>query len=388
MADEQEKVSNARQPRDTAGRDGDKRKPRDNKFAISQAEREVEKAEEELEREKENYGPDSQRVKDAQKKIDEAKEELKDLQTGKPSKRREKQDEFLQDYYDELGPWVSQLMQEDPELRKLIRDAISESWDADTFDMKLRRTEWWGDTKKTNAWLNAFKSEFGDGPGGQWQDSLTKASQAVDRRARKLFGVTLDEETLARIARRSIYQGWGEIELDSWLSSRMERDRRDDEYTPGGDFLSEKEALRATARDYGLIYNDDWLNREASKILNPAEAREREDVVNEMVETARSRWSVFGDRINANYSVRDAASSYITQASQWLEVDANQLELDDTLFEKAFNSSDEEGNPKLMSLWDFQKAVREDPRWQSTENARTTYTQVGENMLKMFGFRG
>jgi hypothetical protein len=49
---------------------------------------------------------------------------------------------------------------------------------------------------------------------------------------------------------------------------------------------------------------------------------------------------------------------------------------------------DEKSNPKLMSLWDFQKAVRQDDRWQTTENAVTTYTDFGERLLKMFGIRG
>ena len=378
-------VPNQRQPRVTEP----KKKPKDNRFALDQAKREITKAETELERAKENYAPNSQFIKDAQKKVDEAKGKLKDLQTGKPSERREKQEDFLQDYYDKLGPWVSQLMQEDRELRRLLRDAVANNWDAAEFDKQLRRTEWWKDPKKTESWLEAFKKEFGDGPRGQWTKDLKKTGDTVRSRAKSVFGIDLDDEVVERIARRAIYQGWDNDDLDTWIASRVRGDMRREDFSVGGNLETTKEALRRRARDYGLTMNENQLQREALRILDPSKNYELEDSINDFVNQARSRWVVFGDRISSDYTVRDASRGYINTMAELLEIDSDQIELSDELLGKALSGQmDENNDPKLMSLWDFQKAVREDSRWQSTENAQTTYTNFGERMLKMFGFRG
>jgi hypothetical protein len=40
-----------------------------------------------------------------------------------------------------------------------------------------------------------------------------------------------------------------------------------------------------------------------------------------------------------------------------------------------------------LPLYEFEKMVRDDPRWQKTDNAYQLYTRAGTNLLQMFGFR-
>jgi hypothetical protein len=44
------------------------------------------------------------------------------------------------------------------------------------------------------------------------------------------------------------------------------------------------------------------------------------------------------------------------------------------------------GGEKPMNLYDFRKALRQDERWQYTENARTEMSNLTENLLRDFGF--
>jgi hypothetical protein len=47
-----------------------------------------------------------------------------------------------------------------------------------------------------------------------------------------------------------------------------------------------------------------------------------------------------------------------------------------------------EGGAKYGSLADFKRAVKSDPRWQQTNNARSEYFNIGQRILQDFGFLG
>jgi hypothetical protein len=46
------------------------------------------------------------------------------------------------------------------------------------------------------------------------------------------------------------------------------------------------------------------------------------------------------------------------------------------------------GPDKEMSLFEYKKALRKDPRWQYTENARETVSTGLTQVLRDFGFMG
>ena len=356
-------------------------------FAIQQADREVQQAQDALDRAKESGS--KQLIGDAQEKYDDAVAARDALRGDTPEERREARQEFMQQYYSEYGPYVAQLVKEDPELRELFQEAVANGWDQREFDDALKETSWWRDSGKTTAWMTAFQLEFGDAPGGQWNDTLDGAKDTVlDFAAR--YGLSLDDDVVTRIARRSIYEGWNEREFQEWMAERTRGGMREDSYEAGGTIESTANTLRNFARDFGLQYSDDWFTRRAININDPSKRYTQEDFVNEMIEQAESLFPVFAGRLSADYTVRDAAGSYLSQMANLLELpDPSQIDLNDPLLKKAFGSAmDEKGQPKLMSLWDFQKEVRMDDRWQTTANAYQTYTSIGTGLARMMGFTG
>ena len=73
---------------------------------------------------------------------------------------------------------------------------------------------------------------------------------------------------------------------------------------------------------------------------------------------------------------------YRTRMANLLELTPDAISLDDPLLRSAY------GQDKEMSLYDFQRAVRKDPRWQYTDNAREEGSSVPLNVLRDFGFQG
>ena len=65
-----------------------------------------------------------------------------------------------------------------------------------------------------------------------------------------------------------------------------------------------------------------------------------------------------------------------------LEIPIDSIKLDDPTLRQAI------GPDKEMSIYDFQKALRQDQRWQYTDQARSEASDVATKVLKDFGFMG
>jgi hypothetical protein len=65
-----------------------------------------------------------------------------------------------------------------------------------------------------------------------------------------------------------------------------------------------------------------------------------------------------------------------------LEVAPDSINLNDGTLRSAI------GPEKEMSLYDFQRVLRKDPRWQYTDNARAEASDSVLKVLKDFGFQG
>lgn len=75
-------------------------------------------------------------------------------------------------------------------------------------------------------------------------------------------------------------------------------------------------------------------------------------------------------------------SPYKSAMASVLELDPNAITLDDRTLRSAINQDGE------IPLWQFQTALRKDPRWQYTNNAKESVSNSVLKVLQDFGFRG
>ena len=73
---------------------------------------------------------------------------------------------------------------------------------------------------------------------------------------------------------------------------------------------------------------------------------------------------------------------YINAMASTLEVNPETINLSDPTLRNAI------GPDKEMSIYDFQRVLRKDPRWQYTNNAREDVFQSVNKVLQDFGFQG
>jgi hypothetical protein len=62
--------------------------------------------------------------------------------------------------------------------------------------------------------------------------------------------------------------------------------------------------------------------------------------------------------------------------------DPNEIDLNDPLLRSAITDKGD------MNLYDFKKALRQDNRWQYTEQAKQDVSNAAFNVLRDFGFQG
>jgi hypothetical protein len=75
-------------------------------------------------------------------------------------------------------------------------------------------------------------------------------------------------------------------------------------------------------------------------------------------------------------------SPYKTVLAQTLEINPNSISMNDPTLRMAI------GPDKEMSLYEYQRALRKDNRWQYTDQARSEASDVAKTVLKDFGFMG
>jgi len=75
-------------------------------------------------------------------------------------------------------------------------------------------------------------------------------------------------------------------------------------------------------------------------------------------------------------------SPYRNIMSSILEINPESITLNDPTLRSAI------GPDKEMSLYEYQRALRKDPRWQYTNNAREDVSNSAFTVLRNFGFQG
>lgn len=364
----------------------------------------LKEAETALKEGKQSNAPD---LKGLESAVEDAKKALEKYQSSDGSERKRLNDKYLQDYYETYGSWVEGLVRENPELAGLFAQAIKNNWSATTFQSKLFETPWWkqhGEKGHGNIWFEAYKLENDPSQRGAWIDAMRLAKEAVSVAATK-ENVVLDAGQLENIARMYIYSGWklDPAGLTSYMQKRATNPNQEKVTTPGGDAAAPtpgqqftETELRDLAESYGITVDPKALAEWVRKMNDPKinvdqviDSQFRQWLVNE----SRSRYTIFGDQIDENTTLRQLTGAYTSTLANLLEMDPTQLRLDQTnmdpLLKQALTTiNPETGQPERVPLWKFEQMVRQDDRWQLTNNARQTYMNAGTGFLRALGFVG
>jgi hypothetical protein len=273
-----------------------------------------------------------------------------------------------------------------PELQGIFEQALNEGWTPVRLNAAVQNSGWFRDNDQFArvAWA---KEQMG---GADWQASLSDAQRVVMDSARQL-GATINEQEAAALARRYIYEGWSESTRSGLLAKALSEkisflpdSRGVTRMTGASGNLADN--LRSLASANGMNFSNNWYESAARSVasgLSNADDWERD-----IREQAASYWPVYGEKIRQGMNVYDLASPYIQSMAQEFEIDPNQITLNDPYIRSALTGMSPNGDFQPTGLWEFQKKLRNDPRWENTSKAQNEITGVTGRVMQMFGLMG
>ena len=273
-----------------------------------------------------------------------------------------------------------------PEIQPLFEQAIEQGWTPERFQAAVQNSDWF---QSNNEYARIAWAQESVG-GADWEARLQDARTAV-RTAATAMGADVTEQELNALARRYVYEGWENPSRQMLLSQALSEeitflpDERGAAQLMGGagDLAGN---LRNIAMANGVSFTDNWYLSAAKSVasgLSTAEDWERD-----VREQAASLFPVYSDKIKMGMNVYDLASPYIRTMAQEFEIDPGQITLNDPYIRQALSGMNDQGDFTPMNLWDFQKKLRQDPRWENTAAAQNEVTSVTGRVMQMFGLMG
>ena len=278
--------------------------------------------------------------------------------------------------------WIRNLIAEIPEIEGLFEQAVADgAFESQTginnFINNVIDSEWWKENGPSAR--EAFAIRTSDP--AAYAEMLDDARVAVEARAREL-GAQLDSATIENMANRYVTDGWSQR---GYLMDRALADKIGVTEGPAGAFVPGDfaEQLRRIAINNGLNFDNEYYLSAARSVASGL--RSEDQWIQDVRQQAASYWPAYSEQILAGTDARSLASGYINIMSRTLEIDPFSISLDDPFIRKATTMLDDSGNPRPMSLWEFQQDLRNDPRWMNTDQAVKSQVDIGANILRRFG---
>ena len=134
------------------------------------------------------------------------------------------------------------------------------------------------------------------------------------------------------------------------------------------------------------MLSDSAATEYANKIV--AGVLDANTAYNTIRESAASAFPQLADKIKAGIDLKTLADPYIQSMSNILEIPSTAVDLFDPKIRSALSFTLPDGKVGTKSIYDFEKELRQDPRWQYTSNAKKTVADSTLRVLQDFGFQG
>lgn len=145
-------------------------------------------------------------------------------------------------------------------------------------------------------------------------------------------------------------------------------------------------ALKEFAGNNGLRLSDEAATAYANQIV--AGVIDENTAINTVRESAANAFPSLADKIKGGINLKTLADPYIQSMSDILEVPATSIDLFDPKIRGALSYTMPDGKVGTKSIYDFERELRKDPRWQYTEKARKQVAGATMQVLRDFGLQG
>jgi len=308
----------------------------------------------------------------------------------------------VQNYFD-LPDYIFKL---DNDLGKLLVRAVNEKWTEDRWSKEIENTNWW---RKNSDNVRKRLVQFGNYTDlvSQGQDVsksdyglwLRKKRGQLKADAQSLAGVAITDAQADEIAKK-IYLGFLDDDENAIRSFLVPLISKTTSIVGGktitgygGQALKDFQTLQGIAKANGMSLSQILPGISATTTGGDLEEAVLEKIalgeldVNRISQDARMMAAIgqpefVRNLLNQGYDLDQVYSPYKNTMAAVLELNPEQISLNDPTLRSAISDKGE------TNLYDFQRMLRKDSRWQYTQNARQEVSDITLNVLRDFGFQG
>lgn len=204
-------------------------------------------------------------------------------------------------------------------------------------------------------------------------------------------GVTLDEATFKMITEDAYLGNLSDIELDAKALQAFNGKL-------GGSTLELVQSVKEYGASFGIYLTDTQIDQFSKDIF--AGKTTIYDIKGKIRNDAASAYPAYASQLKNGTTLDSLASAYKSSMANLLEIDPDSIDYTNPILRGALQYTNPTGGAALqgsgqgagrgegqipMPLWQFEKQVKSDPRWQYTNNARDSIDSMQYKVLKDWG---
>lgn len=282
--------------------------------------------------------------------------------------------------------WALSVLRSNPELSKLFDRAVSETFSPAAFVGQLRNTKWYKTRSESVRKMEVLKNA----DPAEYNRQLQRMAGSVADQYFAMTGRRLDQATAKKLGSTALTFNFNEGEMRDLVGGTVKSQTLMMNGL-GGTLGEAERQLRQAAEDYGLDFADSAFAGQLNNI-----ARQVTDVgavVDNYRNQAKSRYAAFADEIDQGLTIRDIAEPYKQLMAKTLEISDKGISVMDGSIQKALTyrpmvQKGKPGPPTPMAMWQFETDLKNDPRWNKTQNAQDSIMAAGRKVLTDMGLLG
>jgi hypothetical protein len=294
-----------------------------------------------------------------------------------------------------IDKWVKDLLDSVPDLQTIYDKVIDKKTGkaletAEAIAARIAASNWYMENGPIVAANIQMKYKFGQ---AYYDEKVQGAKDVISGLATKI-GINASDpaiaEDLASFAETAMLHGWDAATVES----RMLGNQKFTAAIQGGAYAKMVTDIGDYANLYGITLTDTQRKDYQGRLLGIASSKgivaraSADDIKAELRAKSANTYSIFKDQINAGQSLYDLTSAYREKMAGVLEIDPDAIKWNDPLWKdgKIFQAVDaKSGQISMRPLYEVDKMLRQDERWQYTKNANDTYSKYTSAILSKFG---
>lgn len=284
-------------------------------------------------------------------------------------------------YFNALSEQNPELAKFFDDLKKIIKNSKTGTISQDEFNALTRGYTWFTENDSRQQAAQLQKAQDKQNNTNLYGESVDALKRSFQEQAAQ-YGFELSDDDIQSLAENAKDNGWDANQTKKALSDQLSQvaaSGTDLRGTSG----SIQQSLSMWAKQNGL----DLTPAQLAPFITRGAMGEQgiEDAKAELRKTyMRGMYPAWGDYIDKGMDPSAIFAPYVQQAQKFLEDDT--ITLDDPIVQRITQNVGADGKPAILPLYEAGKMIRQDSRWQQTDNAYSSYANIAQNVLKTFGF--